>query len=136
MINIRTNMFETNSSSVHSFILPKGSKNIKIPSSIKLNGPEDTEDQLGRIRYMYQLACEIGYGTDFIRYLKFKGINIEDEEYNDTDTAYMCSSLDITVDELDQICFNPDLIDEYDDKKFEEVKDDYENYDHIEVSNR
>ena len=136
MFSIRTGMFETNSSSVHSFILPKDSNSKKIPSSIKLSGSDNTEDQLGRIRYMYQMAWEMGYGTEFIRYLQSKGITIEDEEYDDSETESMCHSLDITVEELDQICFNPDIIDERDWEKFREVENDYENYEHIELSNR
>ena len=85
MFNVRNWMYETNSSSCHSFIVPKDSEhNIKIPSNIKLFGNDDTTNQIGRIRYMYQKAHEGGYGQEFIDYLKSKGIIIEEEAYDES----------------------------------------------------
>jgi hypothetical protein len=68
-------MFETNSSSVHSFIVPKESKSLKIPKSVKLYGMADPTTPEGRIQFMYDLANDFGFADDFKIYLKSKGIH-------------------------------------------------------------
>ena len=135
MFNVRNGMYETNSSSCHSFIVPKDSEhNIKIPSNIKLFGNDDTTNQIGRIRYMYQKAYEGGYGQEFIDYLKSKGIIIEEESYDESKTEAFCNYLGITLKDLDNICFNDTLIDECDSDTYSDKENDYENYIHIDIS--
>ena len=68
MFSIRTRMFETNSSSVHSFIVPKESKLLKIPKLVKIFGPADPTTPEGRIRLMHEEAsCAICYSRGFER---------------------------------------------------------------------
>lgn len=112
MISIRNSMFETNSSSAHTFILPSDSKNLKIPKYIKLDGRfRDTTEQIDRINFMYRLADDYGYGDIFIRYLESKGIKVELSNTEDF-VEQMCSYFSISKDDLDNVCFNTDIISE------------------------
>ena len=114
MFNIRKNMFETNSSSLHSFILPKNSSTLKIPKTVKIYGSGDPTTSEGRIQFMYSLAHEYGFGEDFKLYLKSKGIVIADDPEPKCDILNMLNCYELTEHELEQILFNPDIISEYD----------------------
>lgn len=120
MFSIRQGMFETNSSSVHSFIIPKDSKALKIPKSVKLYGTADPTTPEGRIQYMYDLADDFGFGTDFRRYLKSKGITIEDEYEPEPDTPSLLGCIGLTEQEFEQVLFNPEAISR-DDPKFDKL---------------
>lgn len=78
MIQIRRNVFETNSSSVHMLVIPKDTT-IKVPKKVFLQGGDygwshDTE--CSTINYMYQTCVDFGRETldKFFEYLKRKGV--------------------------------------------------------------
>lgn len=111
MIQIRDEMFETNSSSVHIFCIP-GHKSLRIPKELKIStisnyvSLEEDSPIIDRIAYMYDLAKDNGYEDAFISYLRAKGINIiDDREYEFN--SYMLGN-DFTEEELDNFLFNPD----------------------------
>ena len=132
MFSIRESCFETNSSSFHTFLVPKDGSNIKIPFSINLKCSNDTTEQLGRIRYMYNIARSNGYALAFVNYLRSNGVEIE-EEYDKNDTEAFCNYLGITLKELDNICFNASIIDE-NDNEFDSKYNKWDDYDHIDIS--
>ena len=121
MLQVRQCMFETNSSAVHSFILPNGSNEIKIPKSINLYGNLDPTTPEGRIRYMYELADEHGYGDDFKIYLESKGVTIEDAYVPEPEPS-LFSSMGITEQELETVLFNPNIISEDDKANYDKIK--------------
>ena len=123
MFNVRSSMFETNSSSLHSFLVPPDT-NIQIPSTVVLGSHNyDLSDPVGRINLMYQQARKSGCGDIFIGYLLSKGINVEIKNV-ENEISRFCNYYDIRVEDLNQICFNPDIIDdETDPQKFEKYVD-------------
>lgn len=123
MFNVRSSMFETNSSSLHSFLVPPDT-NIQIPSTVVLGSRNyDLSDPVGRINLIYQQTRKFGCSDAFIGYLLSKGINVELKNVEDRLSSF-CSCYDIRLEDLDQICFNPSLIDdETDPQKFEKYLD-------------
>ena len=121
MLQVRQYLFETNSSALHSFILPNDSNEIKIPKSIKLYGDIDPTTLEGRIRYMYEIADEHGYGDDFKIYLESKGITIEDAYVPEPEPS-LFSSMGITEQELETILFNPNIVSCDDTTNYNKVK--------------
>lgn len=120
MIQVRRCQFETNSSSVHAFVLPKDNDEIKIPKSIKLYGEADPTTVEGRIRFMYELADEHGYGEDFILYLKSKGITIEDD-FVEEPSSSLFSSMRLTEEQFEKVLFNPNIISENDKANYDKL---------------
>lgn len=113
MIQIRNGLFETNSSSVHAFCIP-GNKSLKIPKEIKLSQLNryvditDINSIEDKLAYMYSEAEDNGCKSDFIEYLRSKGITIIDDlEDNNSFNAGMFN-YDFTEDKLDNLLFNPD----------------------------
>lgn len=131
MLQVRESVFETNSSSVHSFVLPKDNDELKIPKSIKLFGQADPTTQEGRIRYMYELADEHGNGEDFILYLKSKGITIEDD-FVEEPSSSLFSCLGITEKEFENVLFNPNIVSCDDATNYNKIKK-TENYKYITI---
>ena len=131
MFSIRTRMFETNSSSVHSFIVPKESKLLKIPKLVKIFGPADPTTPEGRIRLMYDLANDFGFADYFKLYLKSKGITIDDDYEPEVDKSSLLSCIGLTEAEFEQVLFNPEAVSR-DDKNFDKL---YESgdYDYISI---
>ena len=129
MIQMRYNMWETNSSSCHSFLMPWEGCTTKLPTSITLfSGSTDTaSDAENRIRYFYKLADQYDYGDTFIEYLKSKGIVIEDEGENVPAFERMLNRFRISEDELDAFCFGTNIVD-CDKDDYEEKHRDRENY--------
>ncbi len=116
MIQLRCGQFETNSSSTHTFIIPKDGA-LKIPKQIKMSelrkfdslseGQNDTKDKLSR---MYEFALDHNCETEFLDYLRNKGITVIDDlnnnsQYND----FMCGSY-ISEEDLDNLLFNDSTI--------------------------
>lgn len=118
MKQVRYGVYETNSSSSLTFIVPiDGEK--EIPSSINLNS-SDLSTVDGRIRRFMKYAQLYGVATEFIQYLASRGITIETGSDDDFDTV--CDIFGVeNVDELDKvlftrgtdICTYPDDIDNY-----------------------
>ena len=85
MKQIRYGLYETNSSSSLTFIVPiDGEK--EIPSSINLNS-SDLSTVDGRIRRFMEYAQLYGVATEFIQYLTSRGITIETGSDDDFDTV-------------------------------------------------
>lgn len=119
MIEIRSSVFETNSSSVHVLVIPKETK-ITIPTRVVISGGEygwENDKYYDTIDYMYQ-AC-VSRGREevekFFDYLKRKGVEEitspelrwvksewRDEEYYyaENNDGYIDHSDDIPLDEL------------------------------------
>lgn len=72
MISIRYDMFETNSSSCHVFMFPKG-MGVKIPSIVKLNDDYDTVDNMPNL-FFNDINWGEEYTTPFIRMLYRCGV--------------------------------------------------------------
>ena len=74
-------MFETNSSSVHAFCIP-GNNSLEIPKEIKLSQLDRYVDITNinsiedKLAYMYSEAEDNECKSDFIEYLRSKGITI------------------------------------------------------------
>ncbi len=113
MINIRQGLFETNSSSTHSFCIP-GHKSLKIPKEIRMSqlnryvDPCHLDTIEDRIAYMYCEAEDNNYRADFIDYLKHKGIEIIDDRTDPYDFPGYMFNYDFNESELDNFLFNPD----------------------------
>ena len=126
MIQIRNGLFETNSSSVHAFCIP-GNKSLKIPKEIKLSQLNryvcitDINSIEDKLAYMYSEAEDNGCKSDFIEYLRSKGITIIDDlEDNDSFNAGMFN-YEFTEDKLDNLLFNPDSMILFN-PEYEEIK--------------
>lgn len=134
MIQMRYNIWETNSSSCHSFLMPKEGCTTKIPTSITLfSGSSVTSSESeNRIRYFYKLADQYDYGDTFIEYLKSKGIVIEDEGENVPDFYRMLLRFRISEEQLDAFCFGTNIVD-CDNDDYEEKHRDRENYDTVHI---
>ena len=102
MINIRRNLFETNSSSVHSLVIPKN-QDIKIPRKRSLfyrdygweaGGTYDT------LSYIYTACKDRGdeYVERFIEYLTDKGIEVT--EYHSSNMFGIDHSDEVPLDDL------------------------------------
>lgn len=131
MFSIRQGMFETNSSSCHSFLISKDCSASKIPTSIKLKGSTDPTTQEGRIRFLYDQANMYGYGRDFVEYLMSKGVQIEDFDIK-VDFSDLCNRFGIDEQQLDLICFGNDVISEYQ-NEYDKHYMDRENYEHVDI---
>lgn len=132
MIQMRVGQWETNSSSCHSFLMPKEGCTTKLPTSITLfSGSSVTSSESeNRIRYFYKLADHYDYGDAFIEYLKSKGIVIEDEGENVPSFNRMLNRFRMSEEQLDAFCFGTNIID-CDTEEYEEKRSDYENYIHV-----
>ena len=113
IIWIRNGLFETNSSSVYAFCIP-GNNSLKIPKEIKLSQLDRYVDITNinsiedKLAYMYSEAEDNGCKSDFIEYLRSKGITIiNDLEDNNSFNARMFN-YNFTEDKLDNLLFNPD----------------------------
>lgn len=72
MIQVRYDMFETNSSSCHVFMFPKG-MGVKVPSTVKLNDDYDTVDNMPNL-FFNDINWGEEYTTPFIRMLYRCGV--------------------------------------------------------------
>ena len=119
MITIRHNIFETNSSSTHTFIIPRDGA-LKIPKQIKMSelrkfdnlsdGQNDTKDKLSR---MYEFALDNNCESEFLDYLRSKGITIINDlningQFNDSMFGHY-----ISEEDLDNLLFNDSTIYRY-----------------------
>lgn len=113
MINIRQGLFETNSSSVHSFCIP-GDKSLKIPKEIRMSqlcryvDPFHLDTIEDKIAYMYNEAEDNNYEADFIEYLRHKGIKIIDDRTDPYDFPGYMFNYEFNESDLDNFLFNPD----------------------------
>lgn len=119
MIEIRSSIFETNSSSVHVLVIPKDTS-ISIPHKVFLSGGEygwsfDTEQDT--LNYFYQACVDQGREEleKFFDYLKSKGVeeihapeinwvksewNGKEHEYAENNDGYIDHCEEIPLDEL------------------------------------
>ena len=110
MIQIRNGLFETNSSSTHSFVYSNDDR-LNIPKEVSLSdlnrygSLDDSPSIKDRLGFFYDLACDNDKGEEFIEYLKSKGITIKQPEKYSYD-GNMCSYKYISEEELDHILFN------------------------------
>lgn len=113
MIQIRNGLFETNSSSVHAFCIP-GSKSLKIPKEIKLSQLDryvditDINSIEDKLAYMYSEADDNECKSDFIEYLRSKGITIINDLEDSSSFNAGMFDYEFTEDKLDNFLFNPD----------------------------
>ena len=121
MIQIRNNMFETNSSSCHVFMFPKD-MGIHIPSTVTLDDDYDTVDNMPNLFFNDSNWGE-NYATEFIKFLyksgvktikysgKHKYVNEAIEKYKDkTDfELHLRRTVGMTEHELKKICFGTDV---------------------------
>lgn len=119
MIEIRNNMFETNSSSVHVLVIPKDT-NIDIPHKVFLSGGEygwSSDTDYDTLNYFYQACLDKGREEleKFFNYLKRKGVeeihapeinwvksewNGREYEYAANNSGYIDHGNEIPLDEL------------------------------------
>lgn len=119
MIEIRNNMFETNSSSVHVLVIPKDT-NIDIPHKVFLSGGEygwSSDTDYDTLNYFYQACLDKGREEleKFFNYLKRKGVeeihapeinwvksewNGREYEYAENNSGYIDHGNEIPLDEL------------------------------------
>ena len=134
MIQIRNNMFETNSSSTDVFFISK-SNALKIPKEIKmsklisrvyLDDHGCIEDKLA---YMYSLAEDNGTELRYLQYLASKGINVINDISNDYNfDDYMFGDY-IEENDLDRFLFDPDsklIYNPISDEGYEQLSNDYD----------
>ncbi|MEE3344022.1 MAG: hypothetical protein VZS44_08030 [Bacilli bacterium] len=138
MIQIRQSMFETNSSSSHTFMIPKNSIPLRIPSSINLrkqNYPEDSIEN--RICLIYNYAEYYGDGDNFIKYLQSKGVEVEEM---DDRIELPCSHIFKNEAQLDKFLFGEDVTETVKTfeggfpNKYNNVNGNPEDYDEIYIS--
>lgn len=110
MIQIRNSMFETNSSSVNTFMIPKETE-LTIPSKVTLTNSYicDIYSIEGRINYLYDLAYQYNVADDFIEYLQSKGIIIERKNKNSNDNPL--GMIFRNTDQLDRFLFGEGIKD-------------------------
>lgn len=119
MIEIRNNMFETNSSSVHVLVIPKDT-NIDIPHKVFLSGGEygwSSDTDYDTLNYFYQACLDNGREEleKFFNYLKRKGVeeihapeinwvksewNGREYEYAENNSGYIDHGNEIPLDKL------------------------------------
>lgn len=121
MIQIRKGMFETNSSSVHSFVITKNDK-LDIPKIVSNKFmSNEVEDNLGwysedepkptlleKLKFFYDAAVKNNKEKEFLLYLKSKNITIKSFPIEKESFIYestMFDTYDITEDDLDKIIF-------------------------------
>lgn len=118
MIQIRHDMFETNSSSCHVFMFPKD-MGIHIPTIVNLNDEWATEDNMPNLFFN---DCNWGeeYTTPFIQFLYKCGVKTINysgrydyvkkaiEEYKDKTDFDLCG-LHINEHDLLKVCFGTDV---------------------------
>lgn len=112
MLTVRLNTFETNSSSVHTLVIPKDTK-ITIPNRVTLFpgeygwGPDEVYNTMD---YIYTACKDRGQDEveKFLNYLKNKGI--EEIECRDADWFYVDHEWDLPLDDLFS---NEDLLDRF-----------------------
>lgn len=119
MIQIRSSVFETNSSSVHVLVIPKDTS-ITIPKKVFLSGGDygwSFETVTDTLDYMYQACVDQGREQldRFFEYLKRKGVeeihapelnwvksdwNGEDYYYAENNNGYVDHSSEVPLDDL------------------------------------
>lgn len=113
MIVVRNNMFETNSSSANTFIIPNDAS-IKFPKEIKMStlmGDSSLSENPSieaKLAFAYDMSFINGTTHEFLYYLRSKGINV----INDFDKrSYDNSMLGTTIPEsvLDKLLFSDDV---------------------------
>lgn len=102
MINVRFNMFETNSSSVHALVIPK-EQSVIIPKHVILRTGEygwENAEYGDTLSYLYT-ACKYEKRSELPKLLNFlKSLDIEVEEDDDGGWAYVDHGNEIPFEEL------------------------------------
>lgn len=119
MIQIRQNIFETNSSSVHALVIPNN-QSIHIPNRVSLSGGEygwENDVDGDTLDYFYQACLDRGREEvdKFFNYLKRKGVeeinapeihwvksewNGREYEYADNNDGYIDHASDVPLEDL------------------------------------
>lgn len=114
MLNIRKNLFETNSSSVHALVIPKN-QTIHVPKTVYLRYEEygwEFSTYGDTINYLYTACVDAGqeFVNKLIKYLKRKGVK-QIEEMGGQDVNFgIDHSYEVPLDELFE---NKSLLDRF-----------------------
>ena len=102
MIEIRSSIFETNSSSVHVLVIPKDTR-FSIPNRVSLHTGEygwSNDKEYNTLDYMYTACKERGQEevNKFLNYLKNKGV--EEIDCHDSEWYYIDHGYELPLDDL------------------------------------
>lgn len=114
MIQIRRDMFETNSSSSHAFFI-KDDVKIRIPETINYSDffsgyNTDANTFKEKLSLLYQLAERNNKTDEFINYLRSKGITIINDRKTSEYDSHMFEGIYMSENMLDKFLFGEDSI--------------------------